>query len=69
MARRESPDKVFAKRFHAALRLAGLNVTQWAKRERYSAGFVYGVLDGSRTSGPCRNAMDAFIAKQFSQAA
>lgn len=47
-------------RFHAALKLARLNVSQWAKKSGYSRGHVYGVLAGDRASPELVAKMEEF---------
>jgi gp16 family phage-associated protein len=56
------------RRFHAALKLAGLSIAKWAKQHDLSRGHVYSVLNG-RESPPLIAKIDAFIEQHLGQAA
>jgi gp16 family phage-associated protein len=54
-----------AARFHAALKLAGLTVEEWADKNNYSDGHVYAVLSGKRESPPLVEKFEGFIAQHL----
>lgn len=54
-------------RFHAALALADLTVTEWAQREGITGNYVYQVLRGDLLSQRLNDRVDAFIREEFAK--
>ena len=54
-----------SRRFHAALKLAGLSIAKWASAEGVTRGHVYQVLSGTRESPPLIQKVEAFIAEHL----
>lgn len=55
--------------FRAALELAGMTATEWAKKNKVSRGHLYQVLVGLRQSATLVEKVDEFIRKQLMRAA
>jgi transcriptional regulator with XRE-family HTH domain len=53
------------RRFRAALALAGLTQTEWARRQRITQSHLSQVLDGKRISVSLAKKIDAFIARRL----
>lgn len=57
-----------SKRFKAALAMAGMSMTEWAKKEGITPGHVSQVLSGDRDSAVLMEKIEAFTAKQLDTA-
>lgn len=58
-------DALRQRQFKAALRLAGMTMVEWCKREGTSQGFVSNLLARRRDNEALNRRIDAFITRQF----
>lgn len=54
-------------RFAASVKLANTTVVEWCSEQGFTAGHLYQVLRGDRTSADTLSRVDAFIAKQLGE--